>query len=218
MRARALLLVLVGLTAACGERGCSCARTRSEVEWTRVQGEDGEELRLVERGPYRAYYDTQGRLKRVEVDSNEDGKVDNIAYHDGSERPILLEVDTNFDGVIDRWEHYDEQGQLVKVGSASGGGPPERWAYLGPDGLPVRMEYDADANGKVERIEIFEEGRIVAVETDTDRDGQIDRWQDWRSGILGFEEFDTDGDGRRDRRLRYGAAGQIESVEPIEDE
>jgi hypothetical protein len=213
-----VLLLLLGLSA-CGDGSCLYSSRGPSPEWTRTVGEDGVEYRLVERGPYSAYYDTSGRLQRIEFDSNGDGRPDNIAHHDGAERARLLEVDTDFDGSFDRFEHYDETGRLVKVGSAPRGrSVPERWAYPGPDGLPTRMEYDADGDGRVERAEVFEAGRIVAVEVDSDRDGRIDRWQDWRSGILASEEFDTDADGKPDRRLSYDAGGKVAGVEALTDD
>jgi hypothetical protein len=210
-------VLLLALAVACDEGSCLYTKPGRSAEWTRVKGEDGSELRLVERGPYRAYYDAAGRLQRIEFDSNGDGRPDNIAHHDGAERARLLEVDTNFDGTFDRWEHYDEEGRLVKVGVALGGTAPQRWSYLGPDGLPNRIEYDSDSDGRPERVEVFEAGRIVAVEVDSDRDGRIDRWQDWRTGILSFEDFDSDGDGRPDRRLHYDAGGKVRGIEKLKD-
>jgi hypothetical protein len=53
------------------------------------------------------------------------------------------------------------------------------------------------------------------VRIDADRDGRVDRWQRWEAGRLAQEDLDTDGDGRGDRRLRYDARGKLLGVEPL---
>jgi len=45
------------------------------------------------------------------------------------------------------------------------------------------------------------DGRMLA--WISDRDGRPDRWQSWQRGRLVSEELDTDGDGRRDDREDY---------------
>lgn len=180
-----------------------------------VKGPDGREYHLVVKGPYKAFYDLWGHLARIEYDSNGDGRADRIAHHDGARTPRLIEVDEDFDGRIDRWEDYDEQGKLVKVGASRRGQGPDVWAYPGPGDVPSRKDYDEDGDGKADRTERLEGGRIAGVELDADRDGRIDRWQEWRAGRLVAEDLDTDGDGRPDRRLRYGDAGRVLGVERL---
>ncbi len=204
------LLAGTFLLAACGGRG----GTPPDVPPV-VRGPDGKPYRLVVKGPYAAYYDPWGQLDRIERDSNGDGKPDQIAHYDGAKTAHLLEVDEDFDGRIDRWEDYDAAGKLLKVGVSRRGRGPDLWTVPGPSGVPWRKEYDEDGDGKVDRIEILEAGRVVRVEIDGNRDGRIDRWQEWRNGRLVAEDLDTDGDGKPDRRLRYGAAGQVVGLEPL---
>jgi hypothetical protein len=203
---------------ACGDQEAVQTEPAPYPKWRRATDPDGRELRIVERGAYRAVYDSAGDLLRIEYDSNGDGRPDHFAHHDGAPKARLLEIDTDYDGTINRWEHYDPDGRLVKVGSSRRGETPDRWAYLGPDGLASRMEYDSDGDGRVDRVEVLEQGRLVRVEVDADRDGRLDRWQDWRSGVLSAEELDTNGDGKPDRRLLYGTSGNVETVEPLRDE
>jgi hypothetical protein len=126
-----------------------------------VKGPDGREYRLVQKGPYKAFYDVWGRLDRIEYDQNGDGRADQIAHHDGAKTPHLI------DGKIDRVETLDAGGRIVKV------------------------------------------------EVDADRDGRMDRWQQWRGGRLLAEELDTNGDGKPDRRLVYDARGGLRAIEPL---
>ena len=199
----ALLLALTG----CGGR-----RGQPPDRPPIVKDAEGREYHLLDRGPYKAYYDTWGRLQRVDYDDNGDGRADHIAHHDGARMPHLIEIDEDHDGNIDRWEKYGVDGVLLKAGTASRpGGGPEVWTVPGPDGTPKRREYDADGDGRAERAEILEAGVVVAVELDLDRDGRPDRWQSWRDGRLVSEDADTDGDGHPDVRIRHGAGGSVEA-------
>jgi hypothetical protein len=205
--------LLLLATTCCQSRACSPPPPPTPA-WQLARGPDGIEYRMVERGPYRAYYDGDGQLRIVEYDSNGDGKPDFITHHRGTRNPDRIEIDTNLDGHLDRWEYYDASGALVKVGAATRGDRPDRWTFLGPDGFPSRVEYDQDGDGKPERIEYFDKGRLVRVEVDGDRDGRVDRWQDWSPGLLAHEDLDTDGDGKPDRRLFYDAGGRVTRIEP----
>ena len=212
VRALALLAaaLLTGCAGQCGARG-GLPPPRPPT----VKGPDGQVYHLVDKGPYKAFYDRWGRLQRIEYDSNGDGRADHVARHDGRKRPYQVDVDVDFDGRPDRWERYDDEGRLLRVGAASG---PERapdvWEVPGPGGETARREHDADGDGVPERVEVLEAGRVAQVQLDADRDGRIDRWQEWRDGRLAGEDLDTDGDGRPDRRLRYDARGKVQSVEP----
>jgi hypothetical protein len=177
---------------------------------------DGKQYHLVEKGPYKAYYDRWGRLEIIEYDSNGDGRADHITHHkDGAKTPELIEIDTDFDGYVDQWEYYDPAGKLIKIGSARRGHSPDLWTFPGPDGQPVRREYDDDGDGRVDRAEILEAGRIVRVEIDADRDGRMDRWQQWKNGRLVAEELDINGDGKPDKRLTYSEKGTVVALANI---
>jgi hypothetical protein len=181
-----------------------------------VKGPDGKKYHLVDKGPYKAFYDAWGRLQRIEYDSNGDGRPDQIALHDGRKHPHQLDVDSDFDGRTDRWERYDDEGRLLKVGTASAPGrAPDLWTVIGPPGAPERREHDADGDGVMERIDVVRDGRVAAVELDSDRDGRIDRWQVWEQGRLVSEGLDTDRDGAADRTVRYDPRGKVLALEPV---
>jgi hypothetical protein len=157
-----------------------------------VKGADGREYRVLAKGPYKAFYDSAGRVDRLEYDSNGDGKTDHVAYYDGAASPKRLEIDTDFDGRTDRWETYDENGGLVSVGtSRKHGDRPDVWTFLGPKGETQRVEIDSDG------------------------DGRPDRWQRWEGSRLMSEDVDTDGDGRPDHRFKHDAQGKVTGIEPI---
>jgi hypothetical protein len=182
-----------------------------------ITGPDGSDYYLLDRGAYKAFYDSWGRLQRIEYDSNGDGRPDHIAHHDGAKIPHLLEVDEDFDGRTDRWEDYDSRGVLSRAGvSRRGGDSPDLWILPGPDGVtPARKEYDDDGDGRVDRADTLTGGIVTKVEVDSNRDGRMDRFRTFSGGKLQTEEVDTDGDGKPDRRIRYGDKGQVIGLERL---
>jgi hypothetical protein len=213
---RSLLILLLATTTACGDRACGGTGGLPPTRLPMVKYPDGRSYHLLDKGQYKALYDTLGQLAIVQYDSNNDGRADYIATYEGKQIR-LIEVDEDQDGWVDRWEHYDEQGVLVKIGRwRKEKGKPDIWRYPGPDGLATRVDYDDDGDGRPDRAEIFREGRLVRVELDSDRDGHMDRWQTWDGGRLTVEELDTKGTGSPDRRLVYGARGGIARVERVQ--
>ena len=187
-----------------------------EQQTPTVKGPDGKEYILLARGAHKPVFDAQGRLDRVEYDRNGDGKPDQIARHNGARVPEIVENDDDFDGTPDRWLYYNPSGVLVKIGSARKGQKPDFWTYTGPDGKPTRQEFDDDGDGQADRTEaVGATGRVETVVVDSDRDGKPDRWQHWEKGRLQYEDLDTNGDQKPDKRLRYGAKGEVLALEPL---
>lgn len=213
---RGLLLPLTLALAVAGcERFCP-APPPPDQEIPTLKAPDGKSYVMLARGAYKPFFDSIGRLERVEYDRNGDGKPDQIARHNGQRIPEVVENDDDFDGVTDRWLYYDPSGVLLKVGSSRHSrGKPDFWLYSGPDGKPTKQEYDDDGDGKVDRTEVLKGGLVESVEVDSDRDGRPDRWQHWEGGRLAYEDVDSDGDGKPDRRLRYGKKGELVAMEPL---
>jgi hypothetical protein len=212
---RALLLLLAASSVACA-RQCGGLGGGSPASLPLIVGPDGVKRYLDDKGAYKAWYDYWGRLERIEYDKTGDGKPDHIAHYMGGRTARLLEVDEDGNGALDRWEYYDEAGALLKVGTSRKGGGPDLWTFPGPGDQPRRLEYDDDHDGRVERVELLEQGRVVGLELDADRDGKTDRWQRWVDGKLRGEELDTNQDGQPDRRLAYDPKGRILGVQKIE--
>ena len=62
--------------------------------------------------------------------------------------PKRVEVDTNYDGKIDRTEIYDASGQISKVEiSSKGDGVVDEWITY-KNGVPVKKEKDTNGDGK----------------------------------------------------------------------
>jgi hypothetical protein len=218
MKAARVVAILGTLFAtACGDRACGGLGGLPPKPLPMVTDPDGRKYYLLDKGEFKGYYDTLGQIARVEYDSNKDGRADYIAHYGPNRQVRLIEVDEDYDAWIDRWEYYDADGKLEKVGRwRRTRGKADVWRFPGKDGIPVRVEYDDDGDGRPDRVEVLEGGRLARVEIDADRDGRTDRWQFWEKGRLVREELDTRGSGKPDRRLVYGPAGTIVRVERLQ--
>ena len=155
-------------------------------------------------------YDEQtGKLKQLQYDADRNGKVDTISYMDGA-RILRIEIDKDEDGKVDRWEHYGADQKLEKVGvSRSGDGIEDAWSYAGPDRQIVRIEISTRRDGRISRIEHYQGEQLSSAEEDTDADRAIDRWETFDSGRLTMVSFDSTHRGKPDRRLVYAADGSV---------
>jgi hypothetical protein len=211
---RALALVFSLTAAACAQRACGGLGGRPPAPLPIVK-EGAATYRVLDKGAYKAYYDTLGQLVRILNDTNGDGRADRIAHYKDGKAIVLIEIDLDHDGWIDRFEHYDPAGKLVKVGQwRRDRGKADTWTTLGPDGQPSRVDYDDDGDGRPDRADVLRGGQVVGVEIDADRNGRMDRFQVWEKGRLVSEALDTDGDGKPDRRLTYDARGRVLSALP----
>ncbi len=156
----------------------------------------------------KAVYDQQtGRLRQLTYDSNKNGKPDGIGYMDGT-RVLRVELDKDEDGKVERWEYYGADQKLEKVGlSGANDGYVDHWAYRAADGTLLKMEISTKRNGKVQRTEIYEKDALVGVEEDTDGNGAVDKWETYSGGTLASVAFDTEGTGRPVKRIVYSPNG-----------
>jgi hypothetical protein len=152
-------------------------------------------------------YDQQGKLQLLKYDSKGNGKVDTWSYMDGA-RVVRIEIDKDGDGKIDRWEYYDADQKIEKVGlSRLNDGKADAWSFAGSDGKIARVEVSTHRDDRIDRIEYFEHEVMVRAEEDGDGDGRPDKWETYDGGRLTSVAFDTTHRGVADRRLTYGPGG-----------
>ena len=153
------------------------------------------------------YDPATGRLQQLRLDSDKNGTVDTVSYMDGT-RLIRIEVDKDEDGRVERWEYYGPERQLERVGlSRANDGKEDAWSFNGPDGSVVRVDISTERDGRVTRTEHYQDGVLTHAEDDDDRDGMPDRWETYDGGRLSSVAFDTAHRGTPDRRLVYGPDG-----------
>ena len=153
------------------------------------------------------YNKKTGRLELLRYDSNGDGTFDTFSYMDGA-RIVRIEIDQNGDGKIDRWEYYGPDQKIEKVGfSRAQDGVEDAWSFFRPGGALDHIAMSTKRNRKVDRVEYYDNGALVRAEEDSDGDGRNDKWETYNEGRLASVAFDTVHRGTPDRRLIYGADG-----------
>ena len=164
------------------------------------------------------YDPATGRLQQLRLDSDKNGTVDTVSFMDGT-RLIRIEIDKDEDGRVERWEYYGTDRRLEKVGFSRGNdGKEDAWSFTGPDGSVVRVEISTERDGHVTRTEHYQKGVLTHAEDDDDRDGRPDRWEIYDGGRLSSVAFDTRHRGTPDRRLLYRPDGTaVAEVDPDGD-
>lgn len=130
-----------------------------------------------------ATYDPKtGRLKRIDADTNKNGRIETFSYWDAT-RIIRIEIDRDEDGRIDRWEHYDANNKLSRIGSSTKDDEVEdTWTYPDSNGFLAKVESDTDRDGGIDKREIYSPtpgttgGRVLSiVELEIDKTGAAGR-------------------------------------------
>ena len=144
-----------------------------------------------------------GKLSRLTVDAVKDGKPNIYSYMDGT-KFVRIEIDNDEDGKIDRWEYYGPDQTVEKVGSSRlNDGKPDLWAYQTADGTVGKIEISTKHDGKIDRVEFYEKGTLVRAEQDSDGDGRPDKWETYADGALATVSFDTKHSGAPDQVIDY---------------
>jgi len=149
------------------------------------------------------YDQATGNLRQLTVSPAKDSKPNIVSYMNGS-KFVRIEVDGNEDGKIDRWEYYSPDQKLEKVGySRLNDGVVDAWAFQAPDGGIERIEVSTRRDGRSNRVEFYRLGELVRAEEDTDNDARMDRWETYVGGGLATVGFDTIGSGRPNHVIDY---------------
>ena len=150
-----------------------------------------------------AYDDRTGQLRRLTITRQFDGKP-NITGDIHESKFVKIEVDVNEDGKIDRWEYYDAEEKLSRVGvSRANDGIEDAWVFRADNGAIARIEVSTKRNGKANRTEFYENGVLVKVAEDANLDGLIDKWEQYESGVLVSASFDTTNSGHPTTTVDY---------------
>ncbi len=173
----------------------------------------------------KAVYDQKtGRLTQLSYDANHNGRPDSVAEMDGT-RIRRIQVDTDENGVVDRWDYYDEQRRLTKIGwSRKRDGVEDAWTYRDASGEVSRIEIAAKRKGRIDRVEFYAAAGVLArVEEDTNGDGKTDKWETYaidpgtrpEAGRYAVTStaYDSRGKGIPERRFIYGAGGKVVRVD-----
>ena len=152
------------------------------------------------------YNKANGRLEQLVSDRDGDGTRDTVAYMDGT-RIARVEIDRDNNGKVDRWEYY-----LPAPANAPKGSPSsviERADESdAPDqkitrrefyvlGVLERTEEDTDRDGRMDKWEFYDGNVLTRVEFDLSGRGHADRRLVYGSdGNVARIVVDPDGDGK----------------------
>lgn len=70
---------------------------------------------------------TQVAPKKVEMDTNYDGKADRIEIYDDAGQIVRLESDTNSDSIIDEWVIFEKGNPVKKEKDTNADGKADVW-------------------------------------------------------------------------------------------
>jgi hypothetical protein len=154
-----------------------------------------------------------GRLRRLTVDLNHNGRYDAVSVMDGTRLDhVRLDLDEN--DKIERWDFYRPGPVLDRVAfSARNDGRIDAQAFYAPDGALTRIQISTRRNGRFDRVEFYEGGHLVRSEDDRNGDGRPDKWETYRPNpragageppyAIASVAFDDAGTGVPQRRLTY---------------
>ncbi len=91
------------------------------------------------------YYDARGLLRRREADYDEDGKI-NVVEHYENGRMTRVESDTNGRGRVDTWDFFDPATgrRSRRERDASGSGRVDQWWTFDGDRVSILLDRDGD--------------------------------------------------------------------------
>ena len=138
----------------------------------------------------RAFYNEAKKMIRLEVDSDQDGKVEVIQYYE-DEKLSRVERDTDLDGKTDCIDHYekdirqrqerlDKHKKLIQV------------TRFSKDGLlPVSLEKDTTGTGTMNAWVTYKDGKPVEEKRDENEDGKADTITEYENSKPVLQKKDT---------------------------
>jgi hypothetical protein len=116
----------------------------------------------------------------------------------------LLKYDSNGNGVIDTWSYMDGA-RAVRIDiDADEDGKIERWEYYGPNQKLEKVGFSRSKDGKEDAWSYpGAAGTVARIEMSTLRDGRISRVEHFKDERLVAAEEDSDQDGRIDKWETY---------------
>lgn len=120
---------------------------------------------------------TGGVLARIERDLNFDGRVDVWQYPDASGVILEEEMDLDHDGRVDVVARYRADGSIEsKELALEFDDVFTVFKYYDAGGALLRVEHDEDGDETIDRLDYYEEGRIVRTGWDDNGDGVPDKF------------------------------------------
>jgi hypothetical protein len=158
---------------------------------------------------------SRSEVHTYEKDDNHDGKPDHFStYRNG--KIAKVEVDRNFDGKIDKWEFFDREGRPERMElDENFDGKPDLW-YFYENGSLRRVEQDTDFNGQPDWFYFYENSLLVRADCRPNGSKIVTRRRLYEHGVLREEWVDEDRDGKFDYKILHDPFGVTSERIPIE--
>ena len=141
--------------------------------------------------------------KIMRQDTNEDGKIDQIALFDKRGRIIKLDIDSDADELMDRFQYYEKE-QIIKVERDTDHDQQIDCRDYFEAGKRTRHEKLSNDTGQViQNIQFDSQERPLKMQKDTTGDGLFDSIYHFKEGMLSSSTKDTDCDGKPNIRQTY---------------
>lgn len=181
--------------------------------------------------PFEPFSAAANNNRIVREDSNGDGKIDQVAHLNGDGKLVRLEIDQNGDGRFEVVQRYDN-GVLTSLETDTDGDGTanERDSFQGEKrlrhekldtkGRAVEMlsfdsqnrvqewQRDTTGDGKIDTVHEYAGGILIRITRDGNGDGKIDIWERYEKGILAEQKKDSNGNGRIDQVVFYLESGE----------
>ncbi len=120
---------------------------------------------ILKKKNYTAFYNNQRKLYKIEIDSNNDGKIDTIKLLKNNKIYLVLK-DENFDGFFET-KIFLKNKKVVKI------------------------EKDENKDNKPDVIYLYKNNKIYEIKKDKDNDGNFDYFEFYKNGHL-MKKIDND--------------------------
>jgi len=148
----------------------------------------------------------------IEADKNNDGKTDHVAYYDPQGNMNKLEIDSNADGFMDLFQYF-HNGELVSIEEDKNHDQRIDGSHYYKEGKRIKCELDTNGLGSVDQITLFDDQeRLFKVRKDDTGDGFFENTLHFIRGKLVRCTIDADGDGKEEQVIYYHENGSRKEV------
>ena len=141
-------------------------------------------------------YNDAGVIQRVETDADHDGHAERVQiYREG--RLVRLEQDTDSNGKTDCIDYIKNQKRICQKKFGPRGNPVQV-TFFTDKGMISQIKKDTTGNGQFDTRYYFKDEKLVSCEKDTNGNGRTDVWTSFKNQVPAIQKQDKNEDGIMD--------------------